>query len=406
MREFVEGKMKKNILAFLLLVLCLSPSIWAGGWNNTLMGCRAIAMGAAFAGIADDPSAVFYNPAGLVFQEQKLNLSINGFYIMPTHAYTGMGGSMLQSKFNSTIPQIFLSYKANENVTVGFGAYAPYATGGVDWKESQIGVPLKTFLGIFSLTPTVSYRVNNKLSLGFKINFYQGVLELDTEMDPFGPVNADENGSSVSAGFGLFYKPSEKLSIGISVRGPSTMILKGKTAISYTIPDLGEIELKLNSETRFNLPWDFELGLAYRISDRFLVSTSAQYTMWSTLDQVEKTIKDIPDMGNIIQVEKMNFKNIFIVRAGFEYHIPPGLFVRAGIGVDRAASPEEALNIANIDVDKFTLLGGIGYRVGKMQIDFAFVHAQGRERENMNPPLPGRYNLDATIIGLGISFFL
>jgi long-chain fatty acid transport protein len=398
--------MRKNILAFLLLVFCLSPAVWAGGWNNTLMGCRAIAIGAAFAGVADDPSAVFYNPGGLGFQEQNLNLSINGFRIMPTHEYTGIAGPTLQSKNNSTLPQVFLTYRANEKVTIGFGAYAPYATGGVDWEKNQLGVPLKTYLGIFSLTPTVAFQVNERLSVGFKINFYQGVFELDTEMAPFGPVSAEENGSSISAGVGLLYKPSDKLSLGISVRGPSTMVLKGKTAVPYNIPELGEVEIKLNSETRFNLPWDFEVGLAYRLSDRFLVSTSAQYTLWSTLDRIEKVIKDVPEMGDIRQDEVMNYKNIFILRAGFEYHIPPGLFVRAGLGVDRAASPSETLNIANIDVDKFTLLGGIGYRVGKMQIDLAFVHAQGRERENMNPPLPGRYNLDATIIGLGISFSL
>jgi long-chain fatty acid transport protein len=401
-----EGIMKKNLFALLLLILCFSPTVWAGGWNNTLMGCRAIALGAAFAGVADDPSAVFYNPAGIVFQEQILNLSINGFRIMPTHEYTGIAGPTLQSKFNSTIPQVFLTYKANEKVTMGFGAYAPYATGGVDWEKSELGVPLKTYVGIYSLTPTVAYQVNEKLSLGFKINFYQGVLELDTEMAPFGPVSAEENGSSISAGVGLFYKLSDKISFGIGVRGPSTMVLKGKTAVNAYVPEFGNIEIKLNSETRFNLPWDFEIGLAFRLSPRFLLSTSAQYTLWSTLDRIEKVIKDVPEIGDIRQDEEMNYKNIFILRAGFEYHIPPGLFVRAGIGVDRAAAPNEALNIANIDVDKFTLLGGIGYRVGKMQIDLAFVHAQGRERENMNPPLPGRYNLDATIVGLGISFSL
>lgn len=55
-----------------------------GGWNNTLIGCRAIAIGETFAGIADDSSAIFYNPAGLAFQQKNVALSINGFNVWPT----------------------------------------------------------------------------------------------------------------------------------------------------------------------------------------------------------------------------------------------------------------------------------------------------------------------------------
>ncbi|MFQ6038753.1 MAG: hypothetical protein ACE5LV_09065, partial [Candidatus Aminicenantales bacterium] len=51
-----------------IAILGLASGLLGGGWNNTLMGARAIALGAAFAGLADDPSAVYYNPAGLVFQ--------------------------------------------------------------------------------------------------------------------------------------------------------------------------------------------------------------------------------------------------------------------------------------------------------------------------------------------------
>ena len=64
----------------------------------------------------------------------------------------------------------------------------------------------------------------------------------------------------------------------------------------------------------------------------------------------------------------MNFKNILIWRTGVEYVFPQGVSVRAAFGFDRYATPEEALDFRNIDVDKFTLLGGIGYRTGNMQI--------------------------------------
>lgn len=89
------------------------------------MGCRALAIGGAFVGVADDPSAVFHNPAGLVYQEKAFNLSIDGFYISPTHEYVTPEGDTTQSQYKTALPQFFLTYRANERVTIGFGFYVP-----------------------------------------------------------------------------------------------------------------------------------------------------------------------------------------------------------------------------------------------------------------------------------------
>lgn len=400
------GKKWLSILA----VLCLPLSLWAGGWNNTLIGCRAIALGGAFTGVADDPSAVFYNPAGLVFQPESFNFSVDGFYIWPTHEYTLPVGTIAKSQYNVSIPQVFFSYRTNDKLTLGFGAYAPYATGGVDWRKDQLGYPMKSYLGVLSLTPTIAYRLSDKLSLGFQVNFYVGVLEVKTEMAPFGPIEEEEKGSSVTAGLGLLIKPTERLSVGLGIRGPATMKLTGTTSIRIDVPEVGTISLQRDSETRFNLPWDVEVGMSYRLSENFLFSASSQYTMWSALDKVDKVIKDMPLVGDVREEEVLDFKNILILRMGLEYILPNGLVLRGGIGLDKAASPDETLSINNIDVDKFTLLGGIGYRVGKMQIDFAFVRALGQEREVQRVrsgfPLSERYNLHVTIVGLGVTFSL
>lgn len=400
----------KRVAIISVISFILVSGLWAGGWNNTLMGARALALGGAFTGIADDPSAIFHNPAGLVFQGRAFNFSINGFYIWPTHDYVTPMGSKVQSKFNCALPQIFVSYRTSDRITVGFGAYVPYAGGGVDWKREELGLPLKSYLGIFSLTPTFSYQINDKLSIGFNLNFYRAVLEVDTEMEGFGPMNTDESGSCLSAGFGLLFKPNEKMGIGLTIRGPARMKLSGTTSISTTIPDFGMHTFDLDSETSFDLPWDMEVGLSYKITENFLFSTGFQYTMWSALDKVEKTIENVPFTGDMKIEEIMDFKNILVLRAGFEYFVSGGIALRAGIGLDPSATPDSSLNITNIDVDKLSLLGGIGYRAGNMAIDFVYVYAHGKEREKtltgFTFPLTERYNLNVSIIGLGVTFSL
>lgn len=403
--------MPKKTFIFLASIFLTFNGLWAGGWNNTLMGCRALALGGAFVGVADDPSAIFHNPAGLVFQRKRLNFSIDGFHIWPTHEYTMYDGSRIQSKYNSSLPQIFLTYRTSEKLTLGFGFYVPYAGGGVDWKEADLGTPFKSTMGIYTITPTLAYQVSEKFSIGLNLNFYGAVLNVDTKMLPLGPMIieemiTEERGSAFSAGLGFMFRPTEKARIGLSVRCPARIKLSGNTTITTTVPPIGTVQMERDSETSFNLPWDIEVGFSYRITENFLFATSAQYTMWSALDKVEKTIKDIPLTGDYRVDEEMNFKDILIVRAGVEYFISGGVILRGGIGLDRYATPEEALNIRNIDVDKFTLIGGIGYRTGSAQIDFVYAYAHGKEREKetVGLPFPEKYNLSAVIMGIGVTF--
>ncbi len=399
--------MCKKSLILLVSVILISANLWAGGWNNTLMGCRAFAIGGAFVAVADDPSAIFHNPAGLVYQERALNLSIDGFYISPVHEYVTTDGARVKSQFKSSLPQFFLTFKANSRLTFGFGFYVPYAGGGVDWKEGAEVQPFKLTMGVYSLTPTISYKLSEKLSVGFNLNFYGSELNIDMVDETYGPMKSEEKGSAVSASFGLMYRPSQRMSIGLDVRGPAKMTLTGRTSVTITDPLLGTFSMPLHSETSFALPWDIELGLAYRLTENLLLSTSAQYTMWSALDKVEKVMKNVPLVGDIEETQIMNYEDILILRAGFEYYISGGIILRGGLGYDRCACPEDRLDYkGNIDVDKFTLIGGIGYRTGRTQIDFVYAYASGEEREKpiTGFPSPERYNLSAAIMGVGVTF--
>ena len=337
----------------------------------------------------------------------RLNFSINGFHIVPTHEYS-VGGISATSQENTSVPQFFFTYKASDKMTLGFGAYTPYATGGMSWKGEELGTPFKSYLGIISFTPSLSYRFSDKFSIGLNLNIYYSRLEINTESDRGSPLETKESGTAVSASFGLLYRPSEKWRLGLSVRGPATMTLTGTTTMREIVPGFGTAQLDRDSETKFKLPWDFEFGVSYSISERVLLSASAQYSMWSRLERVDKSIKDVPFVGDVFVQELLNFSNIFILRAGVEYMVSAGFFLRGGVGMDRSAQPSDTLTPLNIDTDKFTILGGIGYRTGGTQIDFVYIWANGQERERTNTdfgfPITERFNLSATILGLGITF--
>lgn len=388
-----------------ILFLFLPGFIWAGGWNNTLLGCRAIGLGGAFAGLADDPSAIFYNPGGLVFQESRMSLAITGFYVWPTFEYTPSWGTTIRSRYESPLPQLFLSYKSSPKLTLGLGFYVPYAGSGVDWKKEDLGFPFKSSLGVYSITPTVAYQLTENLSVGLNLNFYTGKFHLNAVFPATGPMKTEESGSALSASLGLFFRDPGRKSLGLTVRGPARIKLRGVTAMP-----VGPYELQFDSETTIRLPWDLEAGFSFWVGERLVLSADAQYTLWSVLDRVEKTIKGIPYKGDLRTEEVMNFENILILRAGAEYSFPQGVFLRGGVGFDRSAAPLESLSISNIDVDKFTLLGGIGLRSGRMEIDFATAYGWGKEREVISalavyPPIKQKFNLNVFIVGVGVTFY-
>jgi long-chain fatty acid transport protein len=392
----------KRGMALVAFIVCLALAVQAGGWNNTLIGTRALALG-AFIAVADDPSAIFYNPAGLVRQESPFYLSFDGFYVQPTHELTLPTGSTIRSQYNSTIPQFFLTARLNDRITFGFGVFVPYAGGGVDWKSADLGFPLKTTMAVTSFTPAVAYKLSDKLSIGATLNYYSSSFTLNTDMAPLGPLTSDESGSALSAGFSLMYRPVERLAIGLSIRGPAKLTMSGKTKVN-----LGGYDVFLPSDTTIKIPWDIQAGFAYRVSERLLLSFSAQYTLWSTLDKVEKDIKNIPTVGDIQFEQVMDFRNIVILGAGMEYALTPALSVRAGVGLDKWAAPAESLTPSNIDVDKVTLLAGIGYRTGRMRIDFAYVYGIGESRSKQSSvlgiPLTETYNLNVRVVGLGLTY--
>src|SRR3954452_9713138 len=60
--------------AYIALLSALSSSVYAVGFRVPEQGTAAAARGNAFAATADDPSAIYYNPAGITQNDGLRNL--------------------------------------------------------------------------------------------------------------------------------------------------------------------------------------------------------------------------------------------------------------------------------------------------------------------------------------------
>jgi long-chain fatty acid transport protein len=113
--------------AVLFLGLVPGPSRVSGiGFALPDQDAFATARGNAFVATANNPSAIFYNPAG-ISQLEGFNVSIGGYGFRWSDFYSGAVGSEYSKTTWSAVPQVFSTYNlSNYHLSFGLGFYSPY----------------------------------------------------------------------------------------------------------------------------------------------------------------------------------------------------------------------------------------------------------------------------------------
>ena len=70
-RGLMNTKKQFSLAVALVFILAFSTAAWADSYHykNLIVGDRASGMGGAYTAISDDPSGLYYNPAGIVYSQ-------------------------------------------------------------------------------------------------------------------------------------------------------------------------------------------------------------------------------------------------------------------------------------------------------------------------------------------------
>jgi len=404
----------KRILLAVLIVcgLMVSSPGHGSGWDNSLVGARAGGLGSAFAGLADDATAIFYNPGGLAFTGDKGEIIVVAKQYWPEHTITVFEGDRSVSRNPTFLPEFFAYTRLGERFTLGLGAYTPYAGGGIEWLADEVGVHVDGSIHIIAISPTASYRVNDWLSIGLNLNGYLGRSDQKYENPYAGPTDpsafsSDEDDFSLAVSSGIFIKPSERWSAGLTWHGPSDMNLTG-TADLETLVFSGAFD----SSTSFSLPCWTALGGAYHISDRWTLVAEFDYFRWSQMEALDKTIYGTP-FGDFTQQELTGFDDGWYLQFGTEYAVSDTWTIRGGASYEKKAVDPDYLSLTNIDVSKRHLFGGVTWNRDQWHVDVGGFYSMGQDEERSADiervglfDIPGTYNIDAAglLISVGRSF--
>ncbi len=162
-------------------VLILSvDALWANAFRLPNQDPEAIARGDAFTATADDPAAIYYNPAGIT-QLPGIQASAGLYVISADSKYSSPAGSAKTDTTPQAVPQFyFVDTFTNIPLSVGLGVYAPYGLS-VNWGNNTPfnSIAEQGSLEYVSVNPVVAWKISKTLSvaIGPNFNFSQVTLQ-------------------------------------------------------------------------------------------------------------------------------------------------------------------------------------------------------------------------------------
>ena len=187
--------MKRQIM-LTAVVLALLPSLsWGAGFALFEAGNKGMGMGGAFTAVADDPSAWFWNPAGMAFQiDEGTQIMAGVIFITPVQdflgddPYPGSGYASSQEDLLFYPPHFYIAHPLSDKVNFTFGVGAPFGLG-TEWPADFAGrfISKKADLQVIDLGGQVSWQVCDRFAIGGGIDYMIGSIELHRNVPYINP---------------------------------------------------------------------------------------------------------------------------------------------------------------------------------------------------------------------------
>jgi pimeloyl-ACP methyl ester carboxylesterase len=352
-------------MPWVLAVVCCSSAASAGEFQhrNLLVGDRAVGLGGAYTALADDPSGMFYNPAGIVHAERGSSTSINALSYSATEYEDILpGGADLNRSSTVVVPGFF---GAMANIGGGKGGFFLAVT---DFSAERQSTPfsLASFQGLRedsagTFANDVDSRVYHLgLSLGQPIAAgwsWGGSLALvlrdQRELrrldalafgDPSGDklasltaIRVSDETNTLKPMLGLHYRGEQGSSVGLTVSrefGVSRTYEYDYRQVSAITPGNGSApqsfdeQVVVRSDENQERPWHVAVGLAQAISPQFLLTLN--------VDHYTKVDEALIVLNERAPPVTRPYSAVTNLAAGMEIEFQQGYRLRTAIFTDRA----------------------------------------------------------------------
>jgi long-chain fatty acid transport protein len=419
-----------RIIAVLAVSVSIPWSCFAAGFSIFEAGAKALGMGGAFTAQADDPSAMFFNAAGIADLERtQLYLGVSTIFTGtsfagvdpdPGYGTTGETGTMVFPPFNA-----YVTYQFKEGLTGGLGVFNAYGLGQY-WDDEasfpgrhiSYHVDLKTFF----FNPTIAWRPHEKISIGAGVQAVYSTVDLKSYSQLYDPNGSglldvskvDLNGDSGldwGGNGGVLAGPFSGFTLGVAYRSQVAASVTGDATFtqvstgSSQLDDVvsGALPPNQGVETTVNLPWLLSIGGVYRFKERWTVEVDFNYFGWSEFEQLEFQFDD----SDLNTVRIQDYDDVLSVRSGVQYELTEEWDLRGGYYYDPTPQPTKSVSPLLADSDRHGISLGFGYGVDTWAIDaFGLALLTGdRSTDGQNlDGFNGEYGTFAYLLGVNVGY--
>ncbi len=414
--------MKVKLVTFVFTLILLLGKAYAGGFQLNEHSAKAMAMGGAFTAVSDDPSALYFNGAGIM-QFDGTHFMLGTTMIAPAFSFRGVTPAVTQydAKKQYFFPtHFYATHRINDDFAVGLAFNSPFGLGS-EWDDNWVGkyLAIKTELQVFTISPIVAYKVMDNLfvSAGFVYSFANVTITQKTPQSPFaGDAFTSLTGKDNAAfgyNLGVMYKPVEGLSLGASFHSQIKYSFKG-TATTTGASQLASLLPNGDVTADLKAPYNLAFGVAYDVIPELKLSADLQLVGWSSYDTLKVDFSN-PAYSDI--ASPRNYKNSYIVRFGADYKLLPELSVLGGIYFDKSPVDPQYVNPSLPESDRLGFSFGVNYKLtNSLQASASYLfirnkqltvtdsqeHYTGVSTSGFN----GTYNAYANLVSLTLSYSL
>ena len=393
-----------------------STQISASGF--ALIENSASGQGNAFAGAAasaEDASTIWFNPAGMS-KIKGSQLLVVGHYISPKSSFTNgdsrtaadVGADPLtgpddDGATDAFVGNVYWMTDINEQMKFGLGVTVPFGLKthyDDSWKGRYHAV--ETDLKTLNFNPSISFKVNDKFSVGGGINLMLADLILTSVVD-FGSVcyaalnqaicDAQGNTPQGADGFGdlggdnyddfgwginlgLMYDITPKTSLGVAWRSETKLKIKGDA--KFTVPASASfitsagLFIPSGISGEVTLPQTFSVSVAHDINKLKLLA-DITWTGWSSFEEL-RIVYDNPDQPDSVTTE--NWEDTFRYSIGADYILSNAWTIRGGLAYDETPIPDAEHRTPRIPGNSRTWLsfGGTYHINQEFIVDVGYSH--------------------------------
>jgi long-chain fatty acid transport protein len=414
--------MKQGVrrLVWSLLILTFAVGAWASGTLVEEQGSRASAQGGAFAARADDPSALFYNPAGIAFQQTSFQF---GFDFINEHMkYEGPAGNTTGPVKTYWPLYNYLVYRTPGIVSFGLAITAPHALA-TEWNDDWSGAAIsaRTKQTAIYYSPTIAWRLGDKWSLALTANFvYSNIYLRQTIFFPSIPYPNPPLNRTPAPGMGVLRGTGDGVGWGLSALGKLDehwqvgLMYRSKVTIGYdggvtfynipTNPNFTPLFPDTRANASLTLPAVATLGVAYR-TKKWDIELDGTYQQWDVFNVLN--IDFTPNRGKVEDKSVPQYwNNIWKIKLGFEYRLNDKWSYGFGYFYDQSPVPDQYASPILPDSNRNGFTGGLNWQGKKwgVQSYLMYLPFQNKNVPTTTPFVPGTYKAYAILGGLSVTY--